>query len=276
MINQTEDTIRVNVRESYSKVAENGGIGCECTPQGGCCGSTNINPGVQAIQKSSTMGYTDEELKSVPESSNMGLGCGNPQVIAALKKGEVVLDMGSGGGFDCFLAAKKVGSTGRVIGIDMTPEMLGKARNNAQKGNYTNVEFRLGEIEHIPVADDTVDVIMSNCVINLSPNKLAVFQDALRVLKPGGRLAISDIIATAELPEKIKSSPELYCECISGAIKKETLIELLEKAGFEEINVELLEESRKFIHDWLPEENIEQYIVSATIQAVKAKSCCCC
>jgi arsenite methyltransferase len=205
----------------------------------------------------------------VPQGANMGLGCGNPQAIAALKTGETVLDLGSGGGFDCFLAARQVGETGRVIGVDMTPAMISKARHNAEQGGYRNVEFRLGEIEHLPVADATVDVIISNCVINLSPDKSRVFADAYRVLKPGGRLAISDIVASAELPEHVRTDMALYTGCMAGASLVADIEAMLAASGFTQIRVAPKDESKSFIRDWAPETEITDYVVSATIEAVK-------
>jgi len=199
----------------------------------------------------------------------MGLGCGNPQAIAKLKEGEVVLDLGSGGGFDCFLAARKVGAKGHVIGIDMTPEMLSKARGNAVKGDYKNVEFRLGEIEHLPAADNSVNVIISNCVINLSPDKKQVFREAYRVLKSGGRLAISDVVAFKELPPKVKKDLEAYSGCVAGAAIVSDVKTMLAEAGFSKVKVEMDEASRKFIKDWFPGSGIEAYVISAKIEAVK-------
>ena len=199
----------------------------------------------------------------------MGLGCGNPQAIADLKPGETVLDLGSGGGFDCFLAAKQVGESGRVIGVDMTSEMVTKARENARKGNYSNVEFRLGEIEHLPVADAAVDVIISNCVINLSPDKLSVFLEAYRILKPGGRLAISDVVATAQLPPEMKNDLDLLSSCVSGAATMDEIEEMLQEAGFQNIRIQTQESSREFIKDWVPGRNVQDYIVSAIIEAVR-------
>ncbi len=199
----------------------------------------------------------------------MGLGCGNPRAIASLRTGETVLDLGSGGGFDAFLAAAEVGRDGMVIGVDMTPAMISKARGNAAAGNYGNVEFRLGEIEHLPVADASVDVIISNCVINLSPDKSQVFRDAYRVLKPGGRLAISDVVASTELPESIKSDMTLHSACIAGASTVEEIADLLAQAGFIAVNITPKDESREFIKDWAPGRNIEDYVLSADIQAHK-------
>jgi SAM-dependent methyltransferase len=218
---------------------------------------------------STTLGYSEEELSSVPEGANLGLGCGNPQAIAGLKPGETVLDLGSGGGFDCFLAAKQVGPTGTVIGVDMTGEMIERARGNARKAAMANVEFRLGEIEHLPVADGTVDVILSNCVINLSPDKPAVFRDAFRVLNRGGRLAISDIVATTPLPEDVRSNVELYVGCMAGAATIDDLRSMLAEAGFTQIRITPHEESRALIDEWLPDSNLANYVVSATIEAVR-------
>jgi arsenite methyltransferase len=205
-----------------------------------CCGSTtdlNFTTKEQANEFSKIVGYSDEEIKSAPEGANLGLGCGNPVALASLKEGETVLDLGSGPGFDCFLAANRVGKTGRVIGVDMTPEMLERARLTAQKGNYGNVEFRLGEIENLPVADSSVDAIISNCVINLSPEKDKVFREAFRVLKPGGRLMVSDMVLLEELPEKMKESVEAYSHCIAGAALKSDYLGMIERAGFKDVKV---------------------------------------
>ena len=199
----------------------------------------------------------------------MGLGCGNPQAIASLKPGEIVLDLGSGGGFDCFLAARSVGKTGRVIGVDMTPDMVSKARENAAKTEFRNVEFRLGEIEHLPVADNSVDVIISNCVVNLSPDKQLVFDDAFRVLKRGGRLAISDVVATAELPDDVKNDLALLSGCVAGASLVSDVEAMLKKSGFMNIRLQPKDESREFIRTWAPGRKVEEYVVSATIEAVK-------
>ena len=269
MENKTNE-IRDAVRENYSKVAENNSVytGCGCSPEvdNGCCAPTNTNT---FNEVSSKLGYSAEELNNVPDGSNMGLGCGNPQAIAALKKGETVLDLGSGAGFDAFLAANQVGKTGKVIGVDMTPTMISKARQNAVKGNYPNVDFRLGEIENLPAQDNSIDVIMSNCVINLSPEKQKVFNDAFRVLKSGGRLAVSDVIATAELPEEIKNDMALYSGCVSGASTIDELEKMLKTAGFINIEIKPKDESKKFIREWFPESNLADYITSATIEAIK-------
>jgi arsenite methyltransferase len=225
-----KEEVRKVVREGYAQVAK-GGSAC-CAPQNSCCCTPNT-----ATDISKKIGYADEDIQSVPEGANLGLGCGNPVAVASLKKGEVVLDLGSGAGFDCFLAANKVGKTGKVIGVDMTPEMLEKARGNARKGNYENVEFRLGEIENLPVADNHVDAIISNCVINLSPDKQKVFQEAFRVLKPGGRLMVSDMVLLSELPDSIKSSAAAYIGCLAGAMMQDEYLKAIESAGFKQVSI---------------------------------------
>ncbi len=223
-----EETKKV-VREGYAKIAKKQ-IPC-CAPVSPCCGTD------RAIDIGRMIGYGDDELAGVPEGANLGLGCGNPVALASLKEGETVLDLGSGAGFDCFLAANKVGRNGKVIGVDMTPEMLDKARENARRGNYRNVEFRLGEIENIPAADNSVDAIISNCVINLAPDKKRVFREAFRVLKPGGRLMISDLVLLKELPAQVKNSVEAYIGCLSGAIMKDEYLEAIKNAGFSDVKI---------------------------------------
>jgi arsenite methyltransferase len=272
MDQKTHDDIRQNVRDSYAEVAEASNNGDCCGVESSCCGvsdDTAINTLI-----STRMGYSQQDLDAVPDGADMGLGCGNPRAIASLKPGEVVVDLGSGGGFDAFLASAEVGEQGHVIGIDMTPAMLSKARANAEKGKFSNVEFRLGEIEHLPIADGTVDVIISNCVINLSPNKSQVFRDAMRVLKPGGRLAISDVVASAEMPEDMKNDPLLHAGCMAGASLVEDLEVMMKDAGFTDIRIAPKDESRKFIKDWAPGRGVEDYVLSATIEAVKPGGCC--
>ncbi len=266
--NLTPDEVREAVRENYGRVAEaESSVGC-CGTTASCCAPEQSSV-TSADQISSALGYTSDELKTAPEGSNLGLGCGNPQAIASLKSGEVVLDLGSGAGFDSFLAARAVGQDGKVIGVDMTPEMIKKARNNAAKSEFGNVEFRLGEIENLPVADGMIDAIISNCVINLSPEKQSVFSEAFRVLKPGGRLAISDVVATAELPKSMRSDLSLYAGCVSGAAAIDELEAILAAAGFVNVRIASKDESREFIREWAPGGKIEDYVVSATIEAIK-------
>lgn len=218
------------VKDRYSKIA-NQGLSC-CGSISTCCSSGNMS---QAISRG--IGYSDEEMGSVPEGANLGLGCGNPVALASLKEGDIVLDLGSGAGFDCFLAADKVGKSGKVIGVDMTSEMVTKARENARQGGYSNVEFRLGEIENLPAADSSVDVIISNCVINLSPDKKQVFADAFRVLKPGGRIMISDIVLLRDLPDVVLNSLEAYVSCISGAMLKDEYLKTIKDAGLKDVTI---------------------------------------
>jgi len=258
------DTIREAVRAGYGRIAKAGGPGCGCSPS--CCApGAATGSGATALR----LGYGSQDLSGVPEGANMGLGCGNPQAIASLAPGETVLDLGSGGGFDCFLAARAVGGTGKVIGIDMTPEMVEKARENAAKAGVSNVEFRQGEIEHLPVEDASVDVIISNCVINLSPEKRKAFREAFRVLRPGGRLAVSDIVATAPLPDDVKRDLALHVGCIAGASLIRELEEALRAAGFADISITPDERSREIIRQWAPGRRIEDSVVSASIRAVK-------
>ncbi|VAW52999.1 Arsenite methyltransferase [hydrothermal vent metagenome] len=267
------DEIRQNVRESYAQVAEASNEGSSCGTDASCCGVSD-DAAINTLV-STRLGYSEDDLDNVPEGADMGLGCGNPRAIASIKTGETILDLGSGGGFDCFLAAAETGDSGQVIGIDMTPTMISKARNNAEKGQYNQVEFRLGEIEHMPVANDTVDVIISNCVINLSPDKKQVFSEAFRVLKPGGRLAISDVVASTELPDKIRDDLALYSGCMAGASQISELQSILEDNGFEKINISPKDESKDFIKDWAPGRGVEDYVLSATIEAVKPGGDCC-
>jgi arsenite methyltransferase len=225
-----QEEIKKSVRDGYARIAKTAGS-C-CFPSASCCGSDQA---VETISRD--IGYSDEDLKNVPEGANLGLGCGNPIALASLKEGETVIDLGSGAGFDCFLAASQVGYSGRVIGVDMTPEMLDKARQNARKGGYVNVEFRLGEIENLPVADNIADIITSNCVINLSPDKGRVFQEAFRVLKPGGRLMVSDIVLLKPLPDVVKASVEAYIGCVSGAELKVRYLKAIREAGFQDVQI---------------------------------------
>ncbi|MCU0554867.1 MAG: arsenite methyltransferase [Syntrophales bacterium] len=224
-----EKDIKSIVREKYGTIAATSG---SCCPSSSCCG------GPAVIEIGRKIGYADSDLSAVPEGANLGLGCGNPIALASLKEGETVLDLGSGAGFDCFLAAGRVGPAGRVIGIDMTPEMVGRARENARKDGIDNVEFKLGDIEHMPVDDGSVDVIISNCVINLAPDKARVFKEAFRVLKPGGRLMVSDIVLTKPLPDFVKNSVAAYIGCVAGASLKEDYLGAMRQAGFENVTVQ--------------------------------------
>jgi len=269
MSDVTADKTRAVVREHYAKVSTNA---AGCAP--GCCG------GLMPAGQSKGIGYSDTDLAAVPEGADLGLGCGNPNAIAALEAGETVVDLGSGGGFDCFLAARAVGPTGRVIGVDMTAEMISRARDNARKVSASNVEFRLGEIEHLPVADQTVDAIMSNCVINLSPEKEAVFGEAHRVLKAGGRLAISDVVAIAPIPPELQTQAAALAGCIAGAAPLEDIKVMLAKAGFVDIRVTIAPRSAEIVDSWLA--GASKFIASATIEArradpnaKKASSSCC-
>lgn len=258
-----QDQTRATVRDHYAKVARDPSVGC--AP--GCCAATP--------DMSLALGYTADDLSAVPEGANLGLGCGNPQAIAALAPGETVLDLGSGGGFDCFLAARRVGSEGKVIGVDMTAEMIAKARDNARAVEASNVEFRLGEIEHLPVADGAVNVILSNCVINLSPDKARVFREAFRVLAPGGRLAISDVVAFEALPDAMKDEVAALTGCIAGAAPIAAVEAMLAEAGFENVRVRAKPESRDFIREWFPGKGYEELVASATIEATKPGGACC-
>lgn len=301
METRDKEEVRESVRERYGKIAKAGGVKTESSQPVSCCGPTQIStepiqtasccgpadtatetaqsasccgPSDFSVGKmSQLMGYTKEEIESVPEGANMALGCGNPVALASLKPGETVVDLGSGGGFDCFLAAKEVGENGRVIGVDMTPDMISKARRNAEKAGTSNIEFRLGEIESLPVADNTADIIMSNCVINLSPDKQSVYRDAYRVLKPGGRLAISDVLATAELPDEIRNDLSLVGACIGGAATIEATESILKEAGFEDIKITPKDSSRDLVREWDPNKSKKglDYVVSAYIEAFKPK-----
>lgn len=266
------DAVRRSVSEAYAKVANADSDGAAEGIAGSCCGVSDDGAINRLI--SSRLGYSEADMKLVPSGADLGLGCGNPKAIAALAPGEVVVDLGSGAGFDCFLAAHEVGAEGHVIGVDMTPDMISKARGNAAKGGYDQVEFRLGEIEHLPIGDGTADVILSNCVINLSPDKPQVFREAFRVLKPGGRLAISDVVATTELPEAMRNDPALIAGCMGNAALIGDLEEAMADAGFTDIRIEPKDGSREFIRDWAPGTNVTDYVLSATIEARRPRACC--
>ena len=280
----TKEVIRQAVRDRYGKIANANTESPGMKIISSCCGGSEPATGnnsaasccgggsdVTSEQMSTLMGYSADDFVGVPEGANMGLGCGNPVALASLKPGETVLDLGSGGGFDCFLAAKQVGDAGRVIGVDMTPDMLSKARANAEKMQTQNVEFRLGEIEHLPVADNSVDIIMSNCVINLSPDKQSVYRDAYRILKPCGRLAISDIVALAPLPEEIQQNLALVSACVGGAATIDDTRAMLAEVGFENIKITPKDQSRELISEWTSgdSKNAGDYVVSAYIEATK-------
>jgi SAM-dependent methyltransferase len=263
MNDASSDETRSNVRDHYAKVSTGQ---TECAP--GCCA-------VMPAEQSRMIGYSAEQLAQLPEGADMGLGCGNPQAIASLRAGETVLDLGAGGGFDCFLAARAVGPTGKVIGVDMTPEMVTLARKNARKVSATNVEFRLGEIEHLPVADSSIDAILSNCVINLSPEKQSVFDEAFRVLRVGGRLAISDVVAIAPIPEPLRTEVSAVCGCIGGAVSLEEVRAMLARAGFKAIEISVSPNSAQIVDSWMP--GASEFIASATIEARRGaeKATCC-
>jgi SAM-dependent methyltransferase len=254
--------VRSTVRTHYAAISTSTGA---CAP--GCCGA---NP-----DASLALGYSEADLAALPDGANLGLGCGNPTAIAALSPGERVLDLGSGGGIDCFLAAKRVGHKGKVIGVDMTPEMLQRARAAAQRMKVENVEFRLGEIEHLPLADGSVDVILSNCVINLSPDKGQVFREAFRVLSKGGRLAISDVVATTSMPAALKAHGSALSGCVSGAATVADIQTMLQAAGFTNVRIDVKLESRAFIKDWLPGTGAENVVAAAVIEARKPLGSCC-
>ena len=284
METRDKEEVREAVRDSYGKVARLGAADSGILPTASCCspaGTTSQasqavscgsgEAGFTPEKMSAAMGYSREDLDSVAEGANLGLGCGNPVALASLNPGETVVDLGSGGGFDCFLAAEEVGETGKVIGVDMTTDMIKKARGNAEKMGTKNVEFRLGEIEHLPIADNSADIIMSNCVINLSPEKPKVYRDAFRALKPGGRLAISDIVATAQLPDDIRKNLALVSACVGGAATIEQTEAMLKSTGFEEIKISPKDQSRKLISEWAPGSNAGDYVVSTYIEALKPK-----
>jgi SAM-dependent methyltransferase len=256
--------IKDMVRARYASIAGGSEAGC-CAPlPSSCCG-----PQTTARDKARQMGYSEAELAAVPAGANLGLGCGNPQAIAAMRPGEVVVDLGSGAGFDCFLAAQQVGDTGHVIGVDMTHEMLKKARDNATHIDARNVEFRLGELEHLPIADAAADVVISNCVINLVPDKEQVFREAFRVLKRGGRLAVSDVISIAPLPAELRTDPALLCGCVAGAAAAERIEAWLAEAGFVDVRVTPNFESREMVESWASGRGVENYIASAMVEARK-------
>jgi len=257
------------VRESYGKIARGEMFGCGC----GCTSGADTATILESYGKG--LGYTEDELGHLPDGAHLGLGCGNPRVLADFKSGETVLDLGSGAGVDCFNAAREVGDTGHVIGVDMTPEMLSKSRDNAVKSNVNNVEFRLGEIENLPVADNEIDVIISNCVINLSPRKKRVYAEMFRTLKPGGRLAISDIVALQAMPQKLQNDLEMIAACVGGAQQLGGIEAMLEEIGFKDIRVEPMDGAKQILANWFPNLGVENYVTSASITAMKPENICC-
>jgi len=259
---KTDEQIRNEVRNHYSQIARGATAGC-CTRDA-------------AADATRRLGYSDAELAGAPQEANLGLGCGNPQAIASLRPGEVVVDLGAGGGFDAFLAARAVGPTGRVLGVDMSADMIALARQNATKHGAANVEFRLGEIEHLPVEDATADVVISNCVINLAPDKRAVYADALRVLKPGGRLAISDIVALQPLPAALVDDMAARCGCVAGAALATDVTTMLRELGFTNVSVDIDPASREVLDGWAPGTGVDSYVASARITAVKPGGGACC
>jgi arsenite methyltransferase len=264
MADGTTKDVHAQVRDHYGKVARGE------AHDSGCCGSAPCNT------KAALLGYSEAERSAAPEGADLGLGCGNPQAIASLRTGETVLDLGSGAGFDALLAARQVGPTGNVVGVDMTPDMISKARANAGKVGASNVEFRLGEIERLPVADRSVDVIISNCVVNLAPDKRAVYREALRVLKPGGRIAIMDVVATGSLPAHLRADVDALSGCLSGATPLDELVPMLEALGFQDVRVDVWQGSAEIVKDWLRGSGAEQYVASAAIRAVRPSGEACC
>lgn len=259
------DEVKKSVQKRYGEIAQSVESSCGCGVSRCCSGPMTESRPSSSLQA----GYSEEQVQAAPAGSDLGLGCGNPQAIAALLPGETVLDLGSGAGFDSFLAARQVGTTGQVIGVDMTPEMVSKARELAKTEAYPNVEFRVGEIESLPVSDSSVDVIISNCVINLSPDKRSVFREAFRVLKPKGRLAISDTVTLAPLPEYVRNDLALHSRCIAGALTLGELESTLRETGFENVRIQINERGRQLVREWAPGSNLQDYITSALIQAQK-------
>ena len=282
-MSKSNEATRDFIRDNYARVAQSGAALSCCVPNNalsccapstaGCCSPGSVNPCcgpvTDAVTASMKLGYSASDLEIIPGESNMGLGCGNPVALAELREGETVLDLGSGGGIDCFLAAQRVGLSGKVIGVDMTPEMIKLARKNASEGNHTNVEFRLGEIEHLPVEDDSIDAIISNCVINLSPDKAQVFCDAFRVLKPGGRISISDIVAVAEIPQEMRDNMALIAGCVGNAEHIDVIEQLMLEAGFVDVELVLQDNLREIIASWFPESNAAEYVTSCIIKGRK-------
>lgn len=269
-VNQAnKEGIQKAVRDHYAQASGGSECDCGCAPNVECCGSRKS---VTVKDISLALGYSPQDLLAAPAESNLGLGCGNPAGIASLRRGEIVVDLGSGGGLDCFLAARAVGEEGHVIGVDMTPEMVAEARRNAGTAGFANVEFRLGEIENLPVADGLADVVISNCVINLSPEKHRVFHETFRVLKPGGRLVVSDMVRIGDFPEGVERDMAMYTSCIAGATTVPDIEYMLKAAGFQSIRITTSQDSKTSLREWVPGSSIEEYIASATIEAEKSKA----
>lgn len=267
------ETLREEVRRRYSAIASQ--TGTETTASSACCSPSASSGCCDHDAQARTLGYSSEDLAAIPAGANLGLGCGNPVALASLQPGQTVLDLGAGAGFDAFLAARAVGPTGRVIGVDMTPEMVTKARANARKSAYANIEFRLGEIEALPVADASVDVIISNCVINLCPDKRPVYREAFRVLRPGGRIAVSDVVAREELSADVKRDLALHSGCLAGATLHTELVEILTQAGFEQIAIRAKGNSDAVITSWDAKRGFESKVFAAEVTAVKPSAACC-
>jgi arsenite methyltransferase len=264
-VDRDADAQRRLVRDRYADIATD--------DERSCCSDSADSEDACSDGSSGTdserLGYSADDVEAVASGADLGLGCGNPKAIAGLERGETVLDLGSGAGFDCFLAAREVGDEGRVVGVDMTPEMVEKARSNVEKNDVTTVEFRLGEIEHLPVADASADVVISNCVINLSPAKQQVFDEAFRTLVPGGRLAVSDVVLTASLPESLRADPDSLAACVAGASTVEAVEGMLADAGFVDVRVEPKDDSAEFISEWDDDRDMSEYVVAATIEGRK-------
>ena len=270
------ETIKAEVRRHYGSIAEGETIHTgDDKPVQDCCARADEAPASCGCsshdEQARKLGYSEADLAAVPEGANLGLGCGNPVALASLTPGQTVLDLGSGAGFDAFLAARAVGPNGRVIGVDMTPEMVTKARANAKRGGYAHVEFRFGEIEALPVADATVDVVISNCVINLCPDKRPVYREAFRALRPGGRLAVSDVVAREELPDAVRQDLSLYSGCLAGATVRSELVQILEEAGFRDITIKPRGNTDQVISSWEAKQGFESKVFSADVSAVKPR-----
>ncbi|HUG10084.1 MAG TPA: arsenite methyltransferase [Opitutaceae bacterium] len=278
-VSHDPETLREEVRRRYGSIATGAATLADDERSGGCCQSPDPAAATSSCcgsgAQARTLGYSDADLANVPDGANLGLGCGNPVAMASLEPGQIVLDLGAGAGFDAFIAARSVGPTGKVIGVDMTPEMVSKARANARKSSVANIEFRLGEIESLPVADASVDVIISNCVINLCPDKRRVYREAFRVLRPGGRVAVSDVVAREELPDEVKRDLALHSGCLAGATLQSELLEILKEAGFTSIGIRAKGNSDEVITSWESKRGFESKVFAAEVTASKPAAACC-